>query len=51
MGTHEINNPIGFINSNLGTLGGYVESLLAIDAAYTDAQHALEPGVRWPLRR
>ncbi len=43
---HEINNPIGFINSNLGTLGGYVESLLAIDAAYTDAQHALEPGVQ-----
>jgi two-component system NtrC family sensor kinase len=43
---HEINNPIGFINSNLGTLGGYVESLLAIDAAYTDAQRALEPGVQ-----
>ena len=43
---HEINNPIGFINSNLGTLGGYVESLLAIDAAYTDVQHALEPGVQ-----
>lgn len=43
---HEINNPIGFINSNLGTLGGYVESLLAIDAAYTDTQRALEPGVQ-----
>jgi PAS domain S-box-containing protein len=43
---HEINNPIGFINSNLGTLGGYVESLLAIDAAYTDAQLALDPGVQ-----
>ena len=40
---HEINNPIGFINSNLGTLGGYVESLLAIDAAYTDVLHTL-PG-------
>ena len=43
---HEINNPIGFINSNLGTLGGYVESLLAIDAAYTSAQRALEPSVQ-----
>jgi signal transduction histidine kinase len=43
---HEINNPIGFINSNLGTLGGYVESLLSIDAAYTDAQRALEPGAQ-----
>jgi hemerythrin-like metal-binding protein len=25
---HEINNPIGFVNSNLGTLGRYVEDLL-----------------------
>ena len=25
---HEINNPIGFVNSNLGTLGNYVEQLL-----------------------
>lgn len=31
---HEINNPIGFVNSNLGTLGRYVEDLLRlIDAA------------------
>ena len=43
---HEINNPIGFINSNLGTLGDYVESLLAIDAAYAQAQHALDPSVQ-----
>jgi PAS domain S-box-containing protein len=43
---HEINNPIGFINSNLGTLRDYVESLLAIDAAYTHAQNALDPGVQ-----
>lgn len=25
---HEINNPIGFVNSNLGTLGRYMEDLL-----------------------
>ncbi|MBS1159428.1 MAG: two-component system, NtrC family, sensor kinase [Proteobacteria bacterium] len=27
---HEINNPIGFVNSNLGTLKGYVGKLLAL---------------------
>ncbi|OHC66447.1 MAG: hypothetical protein A2040_15505 [Rhodocyclales bacterium GWA2_65_19] len=31
---HEINNPVGFVSSNLGTLGHYVEDLLrVIDAA------------------
>jgi hemerythrin-like metal-binding protein len=31
---HEINNPIGFVNSNLGTLGRYVDDLLrVVDAA------------------
>ncbi len=32
---HELNNPIGFVYSNLGTLGEYAEDLLAIDAAYS----------------
>ena len=33
---HEINNPIGFVNSNLGTLAQYVEDLLRlIDACET----------------
>ena len=27
---HEINNPIGFVNSNLGSLKGQVESLLSV---------------------
>ncbi len=31
---HEINNPIGFVNSNLGTLSGYLKDLLRIVAAY-----------------
>ena len=31
---HEINNPIGFVNSNLGTLQGYVETLLGVINAY-----------------
>lgn len=34
---HEINNPIGFINSNLGSLRGQVEDLLAVIAAYEKA--------------
>ncbi|MCA0177476.1 MAG: PAS domain-containing protein [Proteobacteria bacterium] len=39
---HEINNPIGFVNSNLGSLRRYVEALLALLQAYlsqeSDAQ-------------
>ena len=31
---HEINNPIGFVNSNLGSLEAYVKSLLQIIDAY-----------------
>lgn len=27
---HEINNPIGFVNSNLGTLGSYITDLLSL---------------------
>ncbi|MBI5110320.1 MAG: hemerythrin domain-containing protein [Rhodocyclales bacterium] len=30
---HEINNPIGFVSSNLGTLTGYVKDLLRVIAA------------------
>ena len=33
---HEINNPIGFVNSNLGTLGRYVEDLLRVADAASD---------------
>jgi PAS domain S-box-containing protein len=31
---HELNNPIGFVHSNLGTLDGYVHDLMAIINAY-----------------
>jgi len=31
---HELNNPIGFVNSNLGTLDGYVHDLMAIIASF-----------------
>ena len=35
---HEINNPIGFINSNIGTLSGYLTSVFAVLDAYAEAQ-------------
>ena len=31
---HEINNPIGYVNSNLGSLGQYVEKLIGVMEAY-----------------
>ncbi|MBC3935955.1 PAS domain-containing protein [Undibacterium sp. CY7W] len=31
---HEINNPIGFVNSNMGSLQGYVEKLFEVLAQY-----------------
>lgn len=40
---HEMNNPIGFVNSNLGTLKHYAESLLAIIDAYEAAEAAADP--------
>lgn len=35
---HEINNPIGFVNSNLGSLAGYVQELLGIIKALEASQ-------------
>jgi two-component system, NtrC family, sensor kinase len=35
---HEINNPIGFVNSNLGTLRSYTERLLNVISAYEQCQ-------------
>ena len=35
---HEINNPVGYVTSNLGTLGGYVEELLAAVASLRDGK-------------
>ncbi len=39
---HEINNPIGFVNSNLGTLDNYVGDLLRLLAAYGKAETSPE---------
>jgi two-component system, NtrC family, sensor kinase len=34
---HEINNPVGFINSNMGSLRNYVETLFGLIAGYEEA--------------
>lgn len=38
---HEINNPIGFVNSNIGTLSGYVADLLRLVQAYEASETQL----------
>jgi two-component system NtrC family sensor kinase len=43
---HEINNPVGFVNSNLSSLKRYVEGLLALVAAYESGDDALAPEQR-----
>jgi PAS domain S-box-containing protein len=35
---HEINNPVGFVNSNLGTLKKYCEQMLQLIAIYQSAE-------------
>jgi two-component system, NtrC family, sensor kinase len=47
---HEINNPIGFVNSNLGTLERYVDSLLRLLDAYEKLESALGENVLQDLR-
>lgn len=41
---HEINNPMGFIRSNLATLRGYAENLLDVVKAYQEAEPLLPVG-------
>lgn len=43
---HEINNPIGYVNSNLSTLGGYANDLLEMIGIYEQAETGLPPGER-----
>ncbi|MEB0044997.1 MULTISPECIES: ATP-binding protein [unclassified Pseudomonas] len=38
---HEINNPIGFLSSNLGTLDGYFKQLQEMLDAYREAEEAI----------
>jgi signal transduction histidine kinase len=45
---HEINNPVGYVNSNLGTLQGYINDLFRLLDAYTraDATIAAQPALK-----
>ena len=38
---HEINNPVGFVSSNLGSLRKYVDQLLSLLGAYADAEGSI----------
>lgn len=45
---HEINNPVGFVNSNVGSLDGHTKSLLELIAAYENAAAKLaEPSAEF----
>jgi two-component system, NtrC family, sensor kinase len=39
---HEINNPVGFVNSNLGTLNKYITSMFKVIDAYDGASSAID---------
>lgn len=39
---HEINNPIGFVKSNLGTLADYVDKLLGVTRSYAKLETCLD---------
>jgi PAS domain S-box-containing protein len=40
---HEINNPIGYVNSNLGSLQSYIQDLFTLIDAYEETNSLLEP--------
>lgn len=46
---HEINNPIGFVSSNLGTLDGYFQQLQEMLDAYGQAETLIQAG-EWAER-
>jgi PAS domain S-box-containing protein len=48
---HEINNPVGFVFSNLGTLKNYVGDLLRLQGACESAECSLPEGVRKDIVR
>jgi signal transduction histidine kinase len=43
---HEINNPVGFVNANVGTLKSYVESLLSLISTFEQVSDELPTGVQ-----
>ncbi len=49
---HEINNPIGYVQSNLGTLGRYLDDLLGAVSAYSEIEQrcATDPVLAGEMR-
>jgi signal transduction histidine kinase len=47
---HEINNPVGYVSSNLGTLQRYVEDLLRLLGAYECVEPALPAAALAPVQ-
>ena len=47
---HEINNPVGFVNSNLGSLQRYAEDLFRMLSAYEAHEQELPPAASAALR-
>ncbi|OIQ69777.1 sensor protein ZraS [mine drainage metagenome] len=48
---HEINNPVGFVNSNLGSLQRYVKDLLHLLETYEQTENALPPAALQQVRQ
>jgi signal transduction histidine kinase len=49
---HEINNPVGFVNSNLSTLSNYINDLLSIIGTYELLETKTNPaGIDWGKTR
>lgn len=48
---HEINNPVGFVNSNLGSLHHYVDDMLRLLAAYEQTESVMPEAATQEIRR
>ncbi|KAB2926805.1 MAG: PAS domain S-box protein [Dechloromonas sp.] len=48
---HEINNPVGFVSSNLGTLQRYINDMLRLLAAYEQDEDAMAESARSEILR
>jgi len=48
---HEINNPVGFVNSNLGTLQRYANNMLQLLAAYEEVEASLGDDERQSIEK
>lgn len=48
---HEINNPVGFVNANLGSLQRYVDDMLRLLAAYEETESVMPEHTAQEIRR